>query len=297
MQIAIFPSSGIGDGLIFLTLAYNLHKVGHQVHIYHEALLGMRNLFPTYQFFSSWDISKLQNYDQIICQNDNSEKTKSLISKKRDVLSIFYPTYKKEKHGPLQTDDTTFNCTLSMVDNILIACEKVFNIPTPEKQTGIDNLKGIYRKYPNRVVIHPTSKDRKKNWPKAKYLKLASSLKKKGFEVVFMLSPYERNEFKELKSPYFTNLEQASNYMYESGYFIGNDSGLGHLASLLNIPLITIGNNKKNLDLWRPGYRKGILVTPSKFIPNIKGLKIRQNKWAHFISPRKILKIFHKQEI
>lgn len=293
MQIAIFPSCGIGDGLIFLTLAYNLHKIGHEVHIYHKGLMELKDLFPSYKFFPLCDASSLSKYDRIICQNDNTEKTKQLILQKREILSIFYPTYKEQKHGPLTKLDRVFDPNKSMADNIIDVCKDLFQIAFPKKQTGIKGLDSSYRKYKNRVLIHPTSTDPKKNWPRRYYLKLSKHLEAKGFDVFFILGPKEN--FPGVKKADCSCWKNSANYIHSSGFFIGNDSGPGHLASLLGIPTLIISDNEKRLNLWRPGFFKGQTIAPPNWIPNIKGLRLRENKWFLFIPPRKVLKLFTKQ--
>ena len=58
----------------------------------------------------------------------------------------------------------------------------------------------------------------------------------------------------ENNNPIFSSLEELTSFLYESAFFIGNDSGPGHVASALNIPTLTIGQTKDLIDnsfeLW-----------------------------------------------
>ena len=65
-----------------------------------------------------------------------------------------------------------------------------------------------------------------RNWPQEKFLKIAYLLKESGYDPVFI--PGKGNEeWKRfnLKIEEFDTLDSLSNYLYESGFFIGNDSG------------------------------------------------------------------------
>ena len=82
----------------------------------------------------------------------------------------------------------------------------------------------------------------------------------------------------------FPNLDFLAQYIYESGYLIGNDSGLGHLASALGVPTLTFCRRKTWANMWAPSFSKGIVVTPSSIIPNIRGLRLRDRHWKTFIT-------------
>ena len=113
------------------------------------------------------------------------------------------------------------------------------------------------------------------------------------------MSPQERHEWeseKELEILHTPCLKTLATYLYESGFFIGNDSGLGHLASNLKIPTLTIAGNAKQIKLWRPDWSLGQVVTPLFLLPNFKGLhlSLRDNFWQHFIPIRRTIKAFQK---
>ncbi|MFX0139468.1 MAG: glycosyltransferase family 9 protein, partial [Candidatus Hodarchaeota archaeon] len=139
------------------------------------------------------------------------------------------------------------------------------------------------------------------NWNPLKYLHLAIKLKKEGWEVSFIVSPQERKEWLHVLNqgfllPKFTNLQEIAEYLYESAFLIGNDSGIGHLASNLKIPTLTISGNPKRVRLWRPDFFLGNIVTISFPLPNFKGIhfRFREKYWHHFISVSQICKAFHQ---
>ena len=89
----------------------------------------------------------------------------------------------------------------------------------------------------------------------------------RGFSVSFSVSPKEHAEWlfvkkKGIDLPYFRSLSETAAYLYESGFFIGNDSGLGHLASNLGIPTVTVAGKASSIKLWRPDWHIGKVVAP-----------------------------------
>ncbi|WP_192980422.1 glycosyltransferase family 9 protein [Pseudomonas sp. EggHat1] len=69
-------------------------------------------------------------------------------------------------------------------------------------------------------------------------MRLAHRLKGQGYDPQFVLSPKERAEWSEHQGdafliPNFSNVRELAAYLYESGYIIGSDSGVGHLAAAL----------------------------------------------------------------
>jgi ADP-heptose:LPS heptosyltransferase len=94
--------------------------------------------------------------------------------------------------------------------------------------------------------------------------------------------------------PFFPSLNLLAHFIYESGYLIGNDSGLGHLASALGIPTLTLCRRKAWANMWAPSFSKGVVVTPQSWIPNIRGLRLRDRYWKKFISVSMAERAFEK---
>jgi ADP-heptose:LPS heptosyltransferase len=74
---------------------------------------------------------------------------------------------------------------------------------------------------------------------------------------------------------------------------IGNDSGIGHLASCLNLPTLIICRSKIAAPFWRPGWTSGEVILPPAWIPNLKGLRFRDKYWQKSITVPKVLKSFN----
>jgi ADP-heptose:LPS heptosyltransferase len=75
---------------------------------------------------------------------------------------------------------------------------------------------------------------------------------------------------------------------------IGNESGLSHLASSLNVPTLVIAGLKKRILQWQPGWGAGRIIYPPSWVPNMKGLRLRDHYWQKFITPYKVEREFAK---
>ena len=182
-----------------------------------------------------------------------------------------------------------------MVDIQLIQCKEHLNLQNIARDNGIMPLPNlIHRQYKKRIMIHPTSSKKMKNWPAEKFIKLVKILTNKGYEVFFIVPQEERALWEKIipspsMLPNFSSLSEIALWIYESNYFIGNDSGMGHLASCLGIPTLSIISRSGMARMWRPAWGKGIVVTPTSLIPS---RKLKEKIWKHFVSVKKVAKEF-----
>lgn len=305
---AVLPALGIGDAILMMIASHQLHQSGFQVTTFHDSLPELAPWFPHQNFEKKLSeeelIQRLSPFDLIIVENDNSPRIRKLIAAFKDHtperLSIFYPTYSAKKHGPLHSLDKVFDPNRPMAENIAEASANLLNSNDLSKNNGITPpFSLVYRAYPKRIIIHPTSRVPSKNWSSCKFFDLAKRLKKNGYEPNFCVSPAERSQWEKAADlgcslPHFSNLSELAAFTFESGFHIGNDSLLGHLASNLNIPTLIIADDEKRMRLWRPGWKRGEVVLPPQWIPNPRIFRWKKNHWQHLISVRKVIKKFNK---
>ena len=300
-KAAVIPSKGIGDALMMMISAHHLQKNGIEVTTFHPALHELRDWFPGQHFENEFNFEKIQSFDLVIVENDNSSKIKKLLAafekKELKYLSIFYPSYLSIKHASLSSLDQVFDPHLTMVENISLATARLLSLPASKFNGIVFPFGLVHRLYKNRILIHPTSSQKEKNWHSSKYLKLAEKLKNKGFDPCFIVHEYERENWKNVLKlgfdlPHFPHLSDLAAFTYQSGYVIGNDSLLGHLASNLGIPNWIIANDYKRMQLWRPGWLEGKVITPPFWIPNFKFLRIKKKYWQHCITTHQVLSNF-----
>ena len=297
MKAAVICSKGMGDGLMMMVASHRLKLEGYNVTTFQDSLGELEGWFPDHHFAKRSTIDSLEAFDLIVLQNDNTPFSFNLIDKYRDKIHIFYASYEEGKHRALNPEDRIFDRALPLVTNIAQSTASILGKIDPILENGIAVPKELsYRKHQKRIVIHPTSTTPKRTWSREKFLGVAEKLEKEGYDIAFSLSPDEKEKWRGIPFaiPEFPDLSALASYLYESYFLIGNESGTGHLASNLGIPTLIVANCPKQMALWRPGFLLGKVITPSTYIPNTKLLRLRENKWQTFISPRRVIKTFHK---
>jgi hypothetical protein len=329
--IAFLSVPTIGDSLLLFIVAQNLQRNGFQVTYYSDYIHQLRNwLFnittkplPKIEhittvltnhdivFCTSYFISKHnQKYQNIIKQHciiifmgQHDQYKQSLIKQQQYIATKIKDPAIQAKLSPLlNAGSKSFSAiskTLPLTDTITEYCRSILKLKKVSKDICLTPPLSLqHRKHKKRIMIHPTSGNINKNWSANKFIKLARILKTQGWKPVFCLAPNERVSWEKLLQnefpiPLLPSLDELAIYLYETNYFIGNDSGIGHLASALGIPTLTIirVTSKKNFR-WRPGWTYGKVVkTPFKI--KIKGRQF----WQLFLSVNRVLKTFQELTI
>ena len=287
MRIAVFSCLGLGDGLIALVLSHNLAINGHEVTTYHPSLKGLQRWFPRLPIEGFPEA--MPKVDRAFIFYEKTPWMQKMMEGAGPEAVILNPIATL-KNDYAYWENGRFQGDRCMVDNIEVFCRDVLRLDRVTKSNGIVVPEGVVpRKYPQRVVIHPTSSRPGKNWSPQKFIALAHRLQKLGLEPVFILTPQEREGWEGVQAPEFRSLDEVAMFVCESGAMIGNDSGIGHLAACLGLPTVTICRNLLAGYFWRPGWGKNVLVTPSQWVPNLKGLRWRDKYWQYWISVDKVM--------
>lgn len=140
------------------------------------------------------------------------------------------------------------------------------------------------------VAIHPGSGSERKNWPIASYAEVIKSLWQQKYEVLLIAGPAEEHKLayfqRHLKPPeglYRTLvnaplLEIAQQLRQCRGY-LGNDSGITHLAAMLGVPTVAIFGPGSRVSNWEPlGKHVTVIQQPDlNFLaPHIVMIMIRE---------------------
>ncbi len=303
-RAGVFCHNGLGDGVNCLVLSNNLHLNGWQVDTFQNTIGPMQNWFPhlSVQPYPGLEElpSILNRYDWFfVVQNDADPFVVQLIQegKRRfpDRIKVIYLYPSKNiVNEPYYTDSLT-NPSISVAENLRLFAERILHLPKITKSNGFIAPSGlILRKHAKRVAIHSTSAKEARSWPKEKFLELAKEIKRQGYEPVFIPGKKEGWEDLGFEIALFPHLDLLARYLYESGFLVGNDSGLGHLASAMGVPTLTLCRRKALANLWAPSFQKGVVVTPSSWIPNIRGLRLRDRYWKKWVSVGKTKRAFKK---
>lgn len=268
MRFLVICSPGVGDLAILHIVSHHLKLAAHEVSTITPHCFG--------KWLDGYQFGKVDS-DAIFLQHDNTPFSHEL--RKQENVYTFFGSHQPKKHGPLKPGfDFVADPEKTMVDNVIASLQSLFGIEA-SSDNGLRPPKGlVHRRYEKRIAIHATSGTPFRNWPLKKFQKMASWATSVGFEPVFL--------------PQFPCLEELLSFIYESGYFLGNDSGPGHLASCLNIPHLIIGRDEKHMRHWRPGWGHGHVITPPQWIPNWKGFRVRENYWSNFISTSSVINSF-----
>ncbi len=123
---------------------------------------------------------------------------------------------------------------------------------------------------PLAIVLHPGSGSVKKCWPISNFIALAAILRSKGKRPVFVLGPAEHALAAVLEKQNenqgnihrMDSLIQLTSMLKTAGGFVGNDSGVSHLAAFLGLPTVVVFG-PSDPEVWRPTGRSVRIVKPN----------------------------------
>jgi heptosyltransferase-3 len=112
---------------------------------------------------------------------------------------------------------------------------------------------------PSRIIIHPGSGSRKKCWPISNFAKVYSSLKADDKQPEFILGPAEYDLHDILvqssrgtaKVHRLDSLKDLTELLKTGNGFIGNDSGVSHLAAFIGLPTVAVFG-PSDPETWKP---------------------------------------------
>lgn len=283
-KIAILPPDRLGDGILATVMAHNLQQHGYTTTLFNRFMFEMKDWFSGQNIQPFPD---LQRVDEVMRGYDK-------------IISVYSTPLHETTHNlgdryKLFRGDS-FNRKQTLLWNILTICKDFFHIENPVVDNSVKPPKELeHRKFSSRVIIHPMSTNKKKNWPVEKFIALADWLAEKKFEPVFVVSPMEREQWQNLLNnkyqlPVFPTIDHLARYVYESGYMIGNDSGVGHLASNLGLRTLIMFGRKSTARIWRPAWGQGRIIVPFQ----LPGATLQMKYWKAMVSVRKVATNFDK---
>jgi ADP-heptose:LPS heptosyltransferase len=117
-----------------------------------------------------------------------------------------------------------------------------------------------------KIIIHPGAGSIRKRWPLARFLELADIIEKKGLRPRFICGPAEQDLADDLAKQNrpihaLNELTELADLLESAGGYIGNDSGVSHLASFLGLPCVVIFGPTDPLR-WKPAGPRVEIVRP-----------------------------------
>lgn len=283
-KIAFIMSPRLGDSLLSMVVVNNLVRNGFDVTVFGDFLFSLKNWFPWVEIHPRPTV-------------ESAEKTLLVY----DLLMHAYPTDVIENasnwHSSISVLDHSpwYRQRIRMPDIQADICNYELHLKNIVRTNHIQIPKDLtLHKFPQRIVIHPSCHQEFREWGAARYVKLAKKLQQQGWAPEFVVSPSERIKWEWVEDegvplPKFSSMDAVARWVYESGWFIGNDSGIGHLASNLGIATVTLGVRPSLLRRWRPAWAEGVILLPPAWVIT---RPLKEKFWKYFISVSQVLQAF-----
>lgn len=286
LTVAVLPPGALGDVTLYLHMAWQFRQAGAQVRFFSNPL------FPAREFFTWLQIEPLaQDSLQILADECDlviayfTHLPKVAVERERCLqrTNIAYVTAKKlPRDIPLRgryvtVAGQTFKAAsmpfclhsragLSMREWIDHYVTTVYGIPVTSSQAML--CPSLQREPGNRILIFPTSPHSKKNYSAGGFLRLARRLCRRGWQIEVIGLPHEYEELQACFAGFpvfsFADIRGLMIHMAGAAAVIANDSGGGHLGSMMGVRTFTIARRYENF-VWRPGFNTNGLVLAPRF--------------------------------
>ena len=281
---AFVMSPALGDSLNLLIVANNLALAGWRVDVFGAHAHALAAWFPNLTIAPALERgaarSVLTGYQHVIQMHRDRPLTQ---------VGDWHPGF-IDLHEVEYADNP--HCMAKRFADFAAARFELQNVVISNGMQPPPDL--MFRRHASRVAIHPEASTPDKRWSPERFLDLFRRLQASGMQVEFILAERERSRWEQRADPLpplrsFASSAQLAEWLYESGWFIGNDSGVGHLASALGIPTLTIFRRRGVAQRWRPGFTAGVIVLPSWWVPTAR---LKERWWRESISVRRVIKAF-----
>lgn len=110
------------------------------------------------------------------------------------------------------------------------------------------------------AILHPGSGSSRKNWPMENFLRLAVTVRALGLSPVFLLGPVEEERLTQQAAQSLRDAgtvvkglstRELAAVLTQAVVFVGNDSGVTHLAAAVGAPTVAIFGRTSPV-VWRP---------------------------------------------
>jgi lipopolysaccharide heptosyltransferase III len=137
--------------------------------------------------------------------------------------------------------------------HLAITSAALNSIETKLEKSKIQNPKSKF------AFIHPTAAFDTKQWATENFARVAEFLDEKGFSVIAIATKKEREVLENLKQASRVSvltfddltLPEITALASKAQFFVGNDSGIAHIAAAVNVPSVVIFGSS-NINNWRP---------------------------------------------
>ncbi len=284
-RVAVVLAPRLGDSLLLMVLAQNLRLAGKEVVVFGNYPRLLAPWFPDFDLRPALEeataTQSLQEFELVLH------------------MHVGWPLELRKHHARVVYYDEIMAVTgrgIVKLDQIALFCKRHLGLGDASTDNGLRDIERMqYRRYANRVVIHPSSTSELRRWAPERFMELGLALKQKGFEPVFIVGPEEYDKWAWIKPyglevPEFPSLAAIASFIHASGWLIGNESGIGHLASNLGIPTLWFAGRGKRARMWRPAWSPARVIYPW-FLPTAT---LRDRFWREVIPVSRVMAAFAK---
>ncbi|SDG11093.1 glycosyltransferase family 9 protein [Paraburkholderia phenazinium] len=278
-SIAVVMPAAIGDTLLMMVLVNNLIRNGYRPTVFSWVVKDLIDWFPGIDVRDEQDVCEPF---ELVIQLRATASGASLAADGQVCEIVRCEAFQAPGH---------------MIDMIVAVARDAFGLADVTRHNGITVPNWIrFRACERRVAIHPTGSHIEKMWPRKKFVALVRKLVQRDFQPTLLVAPCERQTWlterdaaQRLHS--FDRLADVAAWIAESGWFIGNDSGLGHLASALGVPTLSLFMRRGIARTWRPNWGRGEVVLPYNLF--VVGA-LKERYWKLALTGSRVLRSFDR---
>ena len=284
-RVAILMAPRLGDTLLMMNMVQNLAANGREVTVFGDYAAMLRSWFPG-----------------LDCRPSLPESQAAAVLSDYDCAAQMHIGWPYALHDHAchyfyyDAHVVVTGKGFIKLNQVRDYCREHLGLENCELSNGLIPIAGLqHRKYTRRIAVHPSSSGEQRCWSPSHFVELGRRLRRMGYDPFYILAGHERERWKCLEENGLAifqseSLSDVAEFIHECGWFIGNDSGIGHLASNLGIPTLTVTGRPTRTRAWRPGWSPSKIVYPS-YIP---GGRWRDRLWRRWLRPRQVLTAFQR---
>ncbi len=282
-RIAFLTSHRLGDTLLGMIVVNNLRREGLTVEVFSQVVFELKEWFPGVSVFPFSEFkNRASTYQHIWFERPNRWIKKAPCPQAKSNVVL--------KESPL------YRLALPMSTIFQLICQYELGISHPVLENGlVIPASARETKDSNKIIIHPTSSSWIKNWKIKGFIQVGRLLWDQGFNPEFIVDSQEIKvalQLREAGMICFTHsdLVAVARHLGTGSCFIGNDSGLGQLASNVGTPTITLFTLPRRAMRWQPCWAPAMAVLPAlpEKIPEL----LQHIIWKRWITPKEVFDTF-----
>ncbi|HEY4717319.1 MAG TPA: glycosyltransferase family 9 protein [bacterium] len=295
-KILIIHPGALGDVSIVLSFVLKLRNKGHSVSLLTQSwLYDLKNVFP---FVEAWESIDSGKVSRLFADDFLPEEFGNL--RRFNRIFAFFKRGAETLKRNLEAIGVPFVCESfippkNFNGHITEHLEKIFWV-NPDWDLNWRNTDDIHN---GTAVIHPGSGNRLKNWALDRYLSLAKRLRNSGRTVLFITGPAEAGMVSRIMESGHrvvdgAPLSEVVNILTKAEFFIGNDSGLAHIAGFLGVNTLALFG-PTTPRVWKPsGGRVHILYRPphcSPCVGTMERIHCNENRCMNMIEVADVMAV------